>query len=63
MEVSFVDGGRDSMYDLPTYYWYNSVPSLNPLSASYDSADVLLANMKTYAINPSTASLLINTVF
>ena len=55
MEVSFVDGGRDSMYDLPTYYWYNSVPSLNPLRASYDSADVLLANMKTYAINPSTA--------
>ncbi len=54
MEVSFVDGGRDSMYDLPTYYWYSSVPSLNPLSATYDSADVLLANMKTYAINPST---------
>ncbi len=54
MQVSFVDGGRDSTYDLPTYYWYNNVPSLDPLSSSYDSADVLLAKMKTYAINPST---------
>lgn len=54
MQVSFVDGGRDSTYTLPTYYWYSSVPSLDPLSSSYDSADVLLQKMKTYAINPST---------
>ncbi len=57
MEVTFVDGGRDfdSLYGfLPTYYWYNSVPKLNPLSSDYDSADVLLEKMKTYAINPTT---------
>jgi C-terminal processing protease CtpA/Prc len=56
MQVSFVDGGRDtSAADyLPTYYWYNKVPKLDPLSSSYDSADVLLANMKTYAINSAT---------
>lgn len=51
MQVSFVDGGRDSTYDLPTYYWYSNVPKLDPLSSNYDSADVLLNNMKTYAIN------------
>ncbi|MDE3182946.1 MAG: hypothetical protein KGM16_05960 [Bacteroidota bacterium] len=54
MQVSFVDGGRDSTYNLPTYYWYSNVPSLDPLSSSYDSADVLLKQMKTYAINPGT---------
>ncbi len=54
MQVSFVDGGRDSSYDLPTYYWYASVPRLDPLSAQYDSADVLLKQMKTYAINTTT---------
>ncbi len=56
MQVSFVDGGRDSTYDLPTYYWYNQVPALNPLSSAYDSADVLLAQMKNYATNPSTGN-------
>jgi C-terminal processing protease CtpA/Prc len=54
MQVSFVDNGRDSTYDLPTYYWYSSIPKLDPLSSAYDSADVLLAKMKTYAINPTT---------
>lgn len=49
MQRSFVDGGRDSTYDLPTYYWYSQVPELDPLSSTYDSADVLLAKMKTYA--------------
>ncbi|MEO8721294.1 MAG: S41 family peptidase [Ginsengibacter sp.] len=53
MQVSFVDGGRDTTYDLPTYYWYKEIPKLDPLSKNYDSADVLLASMKTYAINPS----------
>jgi len=58
MQVSFVDGGRDtSAADyLPTYYWYKQVPKLDPLSSNYDSADVLLDNMKTYAINPSTGN-------
>lgn len=54
MQVSFVDGGRDSTIDLPTYYWYNQVPKLDPLNSTYDSADVLLAKMKTYAINPTS---------
>ncbi len=54
MQVSFVDGGRDTTNVLPTYYWYSNIPKLNPLSLSYDSADVLLAKMKTYAINPTT---------
>lgn len=54
MKVSFVDGGRDTSFDLPSYYWYAKVPKLNPFNSGYDSADGLLANMKTYAINPST---------
>lgn len=58
MQVSldFADGGRDTSAAsyLPTYYWYNQVPKLNPLSSTYDSADVLLNAMKTYAINPTT---------
>ncbi|MEO9003438.1 MAG: S41 family peptidase [Ginsengibacter sp.] len=54
MQVSFVDGGRDTSFDLPSYYWYSKVPKLNPFNSRYDSADGLLANMKTYAINPST---------
>ena len=54
MQVSFVDGGRDTSYNLPTYYWYTQVPKLDPLSKNYDSADVLLSSMKKYAINPTT---------
>ncbi|MGN6249556.1 MAG: S41 family peptidase [Ginsengibacter sp.] len=54
MQVSFLDGGRDTADIVPTYYWYKNVPKLNPLSSTYDSADVLLQKMKTYAINPST---------
>jgi C-terminal processing protease CtpA/Prc len=54
MQVSLLDGGRDSSNDLPSYYWYSSVPKLNPLSSEYDSADILLKKMKTYAINQST---------
>lgn len=52
MQVSFVDGGRDKTYQLPTYYWYNQVPELNPLSTQYDSADVLLNKIKTYPKGP-----------
>jgi C-terminal processing protease CtpA/Prc len=54
MQISFVDDGRDITFDLPSYYWYTMVPKLKPLSSTYDSADVLLANMKTYAINSAT---------
>lgn len=54
MQVSFVDGGRDLSYDLPTYYWYSSVPKLDPFSPTYKTANELLAKMKTYAINPQT---------
>jgi C-terminal processing protease CtpA/Prc len=54
MQASFVDNGRDSTYDLPSYYWYSDVPPLDPFSSEYDSADVLLQKMKTYAINTST---------
>ncbi|HEY5464083.1 MAG TPA: S41 family peptidase [Hanamia sp.] len=56
MQVSFVNGGRDTTNALPTYYWYNDIPKLNPLSSTYDSADILLADMKNYAINPSTGN-------
>lgn len=54
MNVSFVDGGRDTTFDLPSYYWYSMLPKLDPLNASYASADALLTQMKTYAINSST---------
>lgn len=54
MQISFVGDGRDTTYDLPTYYWYKQVPTLDPLSSAYDSADVLLQKMKTFAINPNT---------
>lgn len=54
MMVSFDKGGRDTSFDLPTYYWYSDVPKLDPLSSSYDSADVLLSKIKTYPINPAT---------
>lgn len=52
MQVSFADGGRDKSTDLPTYYWYSTVPKLDPFSASYPTANDLLQKMKTYAINP-----------
>lgn len=45
MQKSFVDEGRDTSYDLPTYYWYNQVPGLNPFSTQYANADSLLNNM------------------
>ena len=54
MQVSYLDGGRDTSFYIPTYYWYTRVPKLNPFSSMYDSAEVLLNKMKTYAINPTT---------
>ncbi|SHM93925.1 Peptidase family S41 [Chitinophaga jiangningensis] len=54
MQVSYADGGRNKSQGLPTYFWYNSVPAINPLDSKYSSADVLLSTMAQYAINPAT---------
>lgn len=54
MQVSYADGGRNKAAGLPTYYWYGSVPSLNPFDKAYANADSLLSVMKKYAINPAT---------
>ncbi|MBV8253817.1 MAG: hypothetical protein JO154_14505 [Chitinophaga sp.] len=54
MQVSYADGGRTPSKGLPTYYWYNSVPTINPLDSKYGSADILLNTMAAYAINPTT---------
>lgn len=54
MQISFVDGGRDVDYFLPTYYWYKDVPQLDPLSDDYEDAQDLLNYMKTFAINPAS---------
>lgn len=54
MQVSYADGGRNKSQGLPTYFWYNSVPALNPLDSKFSSADVLLSTMAGYAINPVT---------
>ena len=48
MQTSFDKGGRDKSHDLPSYYWYNQVPVLDPLSSDYADANALLAKMKTY---------------
>lgn len=50
MQKSLVNGGRDTTYDLPTYFWYSQVPSLIPFSTQYANADSLLALIKTYPI-------------
>ena len=46
MQVTYGDGGRTKATGLPTYYWYSSVPTLDPFSSSYPNADTLLAVMK-----------------
>lgn len=56
MQVTYGDGGRTLSSGLPTYFWYSSVPKLDPFSASYPNADTLLAVMKRYAINTATAA-------
>jgi hypothetical protein len=48
MQVSQLDGGRDVTYDLPSYYWYDQVPELDPKSKAYPNADSLLSYMKTF---------------
>ncbi|RFS19605.1 hypothetical protein DVR12_23555 [Chitinophaga silvatica] len=54
MQVTYADGGRTANRGLPTYYWYSSVPVLNPFDTKFANADSLLAAMKRYAINPTT---------
>lgn len=54
MQISFLEGGRDMDYNLPTYYWYKAVPELDPLSDTYEDAQDLLNYMKTFAINPAS---------
>ncbi len=56
LQISFVNGGRDASYDLPSYYWYAQVPSLNPLDDQYEKAEDLLASIKTYPINEETGN-------
>jgi len=53
MQVTYVDGGRNKTTDLPTYFWYNQVPQLDPSSSTYATADDLLNTMKTYSKNSS----------
>jgi carboxyl-terminal processing protease len=54
MQVTYGDGGRTASKGLPTYYWYSSVPQLDPLASKYTDANALLTEMKGYAINPAT---------
>ncbi len=42
--------------DLPAYYWYKSVPTLDPHSSIYPNADTLLNVMRQYAVNPGTGA-------
>lgn len=48
MQVSLADGGRDLSLDLPSYYWYDQVPVLDPLGSAYPLAEDLLAAMRAY---------------
>lgn len=57
MQVTYVDGGRDKTTDLPTYYWYNQVPVLDPSSSTYSTADDLLETMKGYSTGTGSTVL------
>lgn len=48
MQRSFVNEGRDTTYDLPSYLWYSQVPAMNPFSTQYANADSLLNLMISY---------------
>lgn len=48
MQVTIAGDGRNTKVDLPSYYWYQQVPKLDPLSSSYADAKALLTTMKTY---------------
>jgi C-terminal processing protease CtpA/Prc len=48
MQVTYADGGRNAENGLPTYYWYNQVPAIDPLSSTYPKAEDLLTTMISY---------------
>ncbi|WP_298741590.1 S41 family peptidase [uncultured Chitinophaga sp.] len=48
MQVTYADGGRNASNGLPTYYWYNQVPGLDPFSTNYSTAEQLLSTMISY---------------
>ncbi|HEY0612497.1 MAG TPA: S41 family peptidase [Chitinophaga sp.] len=48
MQVSYADGGRNASAGLPTYYWYSQVPSMDPFSTTYSTAESLLSTMIGY---------------
>lgn len=55
MMTDFITDVNDKT-DLPGYYWYKSVPTLDPHGSIYVNADSLLSVMKQYAINPNTSA-------
>lgn len=57
MQVSYVDGGRSKSPLLPTYYWYSNVPTLDPFSSKYATAEDLLSTMKSYATGSGSTVL------
>ncbi|MCO6498512.1 MAG: hypothetical protein J5I50_12715 [Chitinophagaceae bacterium] len=48
MQKSYVDGGRDKNYDLPSYFWYKQVPETDPLNKTFSDAPALLNYMKGF---------------
>jgi carboxyl-terminal processing protease len=55
MQVTLFSYGDTANYpEIPLYYWYSQVPTLNPLSSSYDSAEDLLNSIISYPKNPQT---------
>jgi C-terminal processing protease CtpA/Prc len=48
MQVTYADGGRNTSGGLPTYYWYNQIPSIDPFSTTYSTAENLLSTMISY---------------
>lgn len=57
MQVTYVNNGRNTTTTLPTYFWYSQVPSLDPFSSDYGTADVLLEAMKAYPKNAGNGML------
>lgn len=57
MQVTYEDGGRDTRTNLPTYFWYSQVPSLDPVSSKYPKAEDLLRLMQSYAKGSTSSSL------
>lgn len=51
MQVSYADGGRNTSFDLPTYYWYQQVPKTDPFSSSFAKAEDLLTSLISYPVD------------